>query len=226
MGIAATQPTVTVAEPARAWRPIRIARIIARLNVGGPARHAIALTAGLDPARFVTTLITGVGERDEGDLSAEARARGVQPVVIPELGPRIQLGRDLLALGKLVRLLRRLRPDLVHTHTAKAGALGRVAARLVGVPIIVHTFHGHVLEGYFSPSRAWLFLQIERLLARVTDRIVTVSPRVRHDLLARGIGRPEQMEVVPVGLDLAPFLQGPAAPARLREKLAIPLDAP
>ncbi len=226
MGIAATRPTVTVAAHAQARRPIRIARVIARLNVGGPAQHAISLSAGLDPARFVTTLITGVGDPDEGDLSAEARARGIEPVVIPELGPQIRLGRDLVALGKLVRLLRRLRPDLVHTHTAKAGALGRVAARLAGVPAIVHTFHGHVLEGYFSPSRAWLFLQIERILARITDRIVTVSPRVRHDLLARGIGRPEQMEVVPVGLDLARFHQGPAAPARLREKLAIPTDAP
>jgi len=226
MGIAATHPTVTVAAQAQARRPIRIARVIARLNVGGPAQHAISLSAGLDPARFVTTLITGVGDPDEGDLSAEARARGVEPVVIPELGPRIRLGRDLVALGKLVRLLRRLRPDLVHTHTAKAGALGRVAARLAGVPAIVHTFHGHVLEGYFSPGRTRLFLQIERILARITDRIVTVSPRVRHDLLARGIGRPEQMDVVPVGLDLARFHQGPAAPARLREKLAIPTDAP
>jgi glycosyltransferase involved in cell wall biosynthesis len=205
---------------------MRIARIIGRLNVGGPARHAISLTAGLDPARFVTTLITGVAERDEGDLSAEARARGVEPVVVPELGPRIRPGRDLVALGKLVRLLRTLRPDLVHTHTAKAGALGRVAARLAGVPTVIHTFHGHVLEGYFSSSLTRLFLQIERTLARITDRIITVSPRVRQDLLARGIGRPEQVEVVPLGLDLARFLDRPASPVGLREKLAIPSDAP
>jgi glycosyltransferase involved in cell wall biosynthesis len=226
METVATQPAVTVAEPAQAWRPVRIARIIGRLNVGGPARHAISLTARLDPARFLTTLITGVGEPDEGDLSAEARARGVQPVIIPELGPRIRPGRDLVALGKLVRLLRRLRPDLVHTHTAKAGALGRVAARLAGVPLIAHTFHGHVLEGYFSPARTRLFVQIERGLARITDRIITVSPRVRDDLLARGVGRPDQMEVVPVGLDLARLLHGPASPPRLREQLAIPSRAP
>jgi glycosyltransferase involved in cell wall biosynthesis len=205
---------------------VRIARLIARLNVGGPAQHAILLTAGLDSARFLTTLVTGVGEPDEGDLSADARRRGVEPVVVPELGPRVRPGRDLVALGRLVRLLRRLRPELVHTHTAKAGALGRVAARLAGVPIIVHTFHGHVLDGYFSPRLTRLFLQIERALARITDRIITVSPRVRHDLLARGIGRPEQMEVVPVGLDLARFLDGSAPPARLRETLAIPPQAP
>lgn len=206
--------------------PVRIARVIARLNVGGPAQHAILLTAGLDPAHFVTTLITGTVGPHEGDLTAEARALGVEPVVVPQLGPRIRPGRDLVALGKLVGLLRNLRPDLVHTHTAKAGALGRVAARLAGVPTVVHTFHGHVLEGYFSSSLTRLFLQIERTLARITDRIITVSPRVRQDLLARGIGRPEQVEVVPLGLDLARFLDRPASPVRLREKLAIPSDAP
>jgi glycosyltransferase involved in cell wall biosynthesis len=205
---------------------MRIARIIARLNVGGPAQHAISLSAGLDPARFVTTLITGTAGPHEGDLTAEARARGVTPVVIPELSQRIHPTHDLVALGKLVTLLRRLHPDLVHTHTAKAGALGRVAALLTGVPAIVHTFHGHVLDGYFSPTLSRLFLQIERALARITDRIITVSPQVRQDLLARGVGRPEQAEVIPVGLDLARFLHGAAFPARLRDTLAIPAGAP
>ncbi len=124
--------------------PIRIARVIARLNVGGPAQHAILLTAGLDRARFRTTLITGVVGRDEGDLSPAARARGVEPVVIPARGRALHPMRDVVSLGKLVRLFRQLRPDIVHTHTAKAGTLGRLAARLAGVPRSVHTFHGHV----------------------------------------------------------------------------------
>jgi len=207
-------------------RPMRIARIIARLNVGGPGQHAISLSAGLDPARFVTTLITGTVGPREGDLTAEARTRGVTPVVIPELGRRIHPTHDLVALGKLVTLFRRLRPDLVHTHTAKAGTLGRVAARLAGVPAIVHTFHGHVLDGYFSPTLSRLFLQIERVLARITDRIIAVSPQVRQDLLARGVGRSEQVEVIPAGLDLARFLHGAPSPARLRDMLAIPAGAP
>jgi glycosyltransferase involved in cell wall biosynthesis len=101
-----------------------------------------------------------------------------------------------------------------------------VAARLAGVPIIVHTFHGHVLDGYFSPTRTRLFVQIERALARYTHRIIAVSPRVRHDLLARGIGRPDQVEVVPVGLDLTRFHPGPVSPPRLREQLAMPPNAP
>jgi glycosyltransferase involved in cell wall biosynthesis len=134
--------------------------------------------------------------------------------------------RDLTALAKLVRLFRRLRPDIVHTHTSKAGVVGRLAARLAGVPRSVHTFHGHVLEGYFSPAVTRLFLGIERALAGHTDRIVTLSPRLRHALLAMGIGRPEQVEVVPLGLDLDRFVRASRGQAELRRGLGIPDGAP
>lgn len=207
-------------------RPLRVARVIARLNVGGPAQHVILLTAGLDPARFQSTLITGVPDPEEGDLAPLARSRGIAPTVIPCLGRAVRPGRDLAALGRLVGLFRGLRPDLVHTHTAKAGTLGRVAARLARVPLVVHTFHGHVMEGYFSPALTRVFLGIERALARRTDRIVTVSPRVRASLLARGIGRPEQIEVVPLGLPLQRFAAALPGRARLRERLAVPREAP
>jgi glycosyltransferase involved in cell wall biosynthesis len=208
-------------------RPIRVARVIARLNIGGPAQHVTLLTAGLDQTRFVTTLITGVVGEREGDFTEAARARGVEPVVIPELGRAIRPSRDLVVLCKLVRLFRRLRPDIVHTHTAKAGALGRLAARMAGVPVTVHTFHGHVLEGYFSPAATRTFLAIERWLARGTDRLVTVSPRLRTQLLAMGIGRPDQVEVVPLGLDLGRFRlgRGASAPA-LRASLGLAPGTP
>jgi glycosyltransferase involved in cell wall biosynthesis len=134
--------------------------------------------------------------------------------------------RDLTALVKLVRLFRQLRPDIVHTHTAKAGAVGRLAARLARVPRSVHTFHGHVLEGYFSPAVTRLFLRIERALAGHTDRIITVSPRLRHALLAMGIGRPEQVEVIPLGLDLDRFLRASRGQTDLRGALQIPAGAP
>jgi len=207
-------------------RPIRIIRVIARLNIGGPAQHAILLTAGLDRTRFLTTLITGIAGRQEGDLLSAAQARGVEPVVIRELGPAIRPLHDLVALGRLVRLFWRLRPDIVHTHTAKAGTLGRLAARLAGVPRSVHTFHGHVLEGYFSPAATAFFLRIERVLGRATDRIITLSPRLRLALLAMGIGRPEQVEVVPLGLDLDRFLWRPTSQADLRPSLRVPAGAP
>jgi len=206
--------------------PVRIARVIARLNVGGPAQHAILLTAGMDRTRFLTSLITGIVGRGEGDLSSEAHARGVEPTIVSALGPAIRPLHDVVALGTLVRLFRRLRPDIVHTHTAKAGALGRLAARLAGVPRSVHTFHGHVLDGYFSPAATQLFLRLERVLARMTDRIITVSPRLRQSLLAMGIGRPEQVEVVPLGLDLDRFLRMPKSQANLRAWLDIPAGAP
>lgn len=209
-----------------AGRPIRIARVITRLNVGGPAQHVILLTAGIDRTRFPTTLITGVVGREEGDLTWAARARGVDPLVIPELGRTIHPARDLVALARLVWAFRRLRPDVVHTHTAKAGALGRVAARLAGVPAIVHTFHGHALEGYFSPVVSQLFLRFERVLAHMTDRVITVSPRLREALLTMGIGQTEQVEVVPLGLDLDRFLCPSPREATLRAGLGLPRHTP
>jgi glycosyltransferase involved in cell wall biosynthesis len=155
-----------------------------------------------------------------------AHARGVDPVVIPELGRAIHPARDLTALIKLVRLFRALRPDIVHTHTAKAGTLGRLAARFAKVPVKIHTFHGHVLEGYFSRPVTRAFLEVERRLARTTDRLVTVSPRLRAQLLAMGIGRPEQVEVVPLGLDLERFRRARPASPTLRPSLGLTGDMP
>jgi glycosyltransferase involved in cell wall biosynthesis len=203
-----------------------VARVIARLNVGGPARHTVLLSAGLDPSRFATTLITGRVEPDEGDMGGLAQEHGLAPVLIPELRRSLHPGRDLLVLAKLTRLFRRLRPDIVHTHTAKAGALGRAAALLAGVPIRIHTFHGHVLEGYFSPAVSRLFLAIERGLARTTDRIVVLSPRLREALLGMGIGRPEQLVVIPLGLELDRFREVRREPEALRAALAIPRGVP
>lgn len=207
-------------------RPIRVARVIARLNVGGPARHTVLLAAGLDPRRFSTTLITGRVEPAEGDFAFLAAERGIAPVVIPELRRALHPGRDLAALVKLVRLFRSLAPDIVHTHTAKAGALGRVAARICRVPIIIHTFHGHVLDGYFSPPVTRLFLAVERGLARRSTRIVVLGPRLRAAMLALGIGRPEQYAVVPLGLELDRFRAVRPDPRTLREALGVPADAP
>jgi len=212
--------------PPSGGRPVRVARVIARLNIGGPAQHAILLAAGLDRTRFATTLVTGVVGRGEGDFSGMAHARGVDPVVIPELGRAIHPARDLMALIKLVRLFRALRPDIVHTHTAKAGTLGRLAARFARVPVKIHTFHGHVLEGYFPRPVTRAFLEIERRLARTTDRLVTVSPRLKAQLLAMGIGRPEQVEVVPLGLDLERFRRAQPASPTLRPSLGLAEGAP
>jgi glycosyltransferase involved in cell wall biosynthesis len=140
-------------------------------------------------------------------------------VLVPALGRELGPG-DARALAALVRLLRRERPALVHTHAAKAGTLGRTAALVAGLrprPRLVHTFHGHVLEGYFGPRKEALFRRIERGLARRTDRIVAVSPEVRDDLVRLGVAPRERIAVVPLGFDLAPFVLDGAERARRQQ---------
>lgn len=182
--------------------PIRVMRIIARLNIGGPAVHVALLTAGLSDGGFTSRLVTGVIGEAEGDMSYLARERGVEPVVIPTMRREIEPLSDLRTLRALTGLMRAFRPHVVHTHTAKAGFVGRLAARLTGVPVVVHTFHGHVFHGYFGPAKTRLFVELERLAARGSDVILTISERLRDDLLAYRIAPPEKIRVVPLGLPL------------------------
>jgi glycosyltransferase involved in cell wall biosynthesis len=204
---------------------IRVLRVIARLNIGGPAIHVTLLTERLDPTRYESILVTGTEGPGEGNYLA-LHGRAIRNVVtVPALGREIG-PRDLPALGALVRLIRRTRPHIVHTHTAKGGTLGRTAAALCRVPVIVHTFHGHVLQGYFSPARTRLFLGIERALARVSDCLVAVSSRVREELLALGIGTPSAFDVVPLGLDLEPFAGSAARRGELRRELGLSPEVP
>lgn len=189
--------------------PIHVVRIISRLNVGGPAIQAITLTKELEPLGYHTTLIRGREDSAEGNMDYLAERIGVHPVLIRSL--RRSLGRhDLRALPALVAILRMEQPRIIHTHAAKAGALGRLAALLAfrgrRRPVLVHTFHGHSLTGYFSSGSNAAFLRIERFLAQKTDRLIAVSGEVRDDLVALGVARREQFDVIPVGFDLRPFL--------------------
>lgn len=201
-------------------------RVVARLNVGGPAIHTILLTAGLQDDRFRSTLVTGVEGKSEGSMLHLARKRGVAPLVLPALGREIDPRSDLRCVYQLWRLMRRLRPQIVHTHTAKAGTVGRVAARLAGVPIVVHTFHGHVFHGYFGPIATRTFLSIERGLGRLTDRTLAVSESQRRELARYGVAPWEQIEVMPLGLELERFTHCEARRGELRAELGLPSDAP
>lgn len=205
---------------------IRVVRIIARLNVGGPAIHATLLANRLDPARFHTTLVSGAEDPSEGNYLSLHGLDGADIVQIPQLGREISGARDLGGLRALVHMLRRERPHVVHTHAAKAGALGRLAAALCRVPVIVHTYHGHVLRGYFSPRKEMVYRAIERGLARVTDELVAVSPRVRDELLGMGIGGVDSFSVVPLGFDLARFSGAARHRGELRAELGVPSAAP
>jgi len=201
-------------------RTVRIVRVVARLNVGGPAIHVVLLNAGLDPARFESMLVSGSENPGEGTMLAYALSKGVQPEIVPEMVAEASLrARDATALVKLYRLIRRARPHIVHTHTAKAGVLGRLAARLAGVPVVVHTYHGHVLHGYYGPLMNWLLRRMERLLAHLTDCIVAVSDQVKHELVVYGVAPPEKIAVIPLGLELRPFMESGSLRGTFRHEL-------
>jgi glycosyltransferase involved in cell wall biosynthesis len=203
-----------------------VLRVISRLNVGGPALHTTLLTRRLDPGRYETHLVTGREAPDEGSYLDLHRLSPERVTRLPALGREVRLSRDVAALRQLVRLMARARPHIVHTHTAKAGALGRVAALVTRVPVVVHTYHGHVFQGYFGPAWTRVLLAIERALARRTDCLIAVSPAVRRELLALGVGTPERFRVVPLGLDLDPFARADALRGKLRAELGIPAEAP
>lgn len=205
---------------------ITVVRIIDRLNVGGPAIHAVLTTKGLDPTRFRTVLITGNIEPDEGDMGYLLEKYGIDSVVsVPALGRELRPLRDLAAAWQVFQVLRRERPDVVHTHKAKAGVIGRLAALASGTPVRVHTFHGHVLSGYFGPLKSRLFATVERLLAGTTSRLVTPSSRLADDLAATYKVAPrERFQVVPLGFDLEPFEECEVHRGRLRAELAVAGD--
>jgi glycosyltransferase involved in cell wall biosynthesis len=212
--------------------PMKIVRIIARLNVGGPARHVVWLTAALRNDLYESLLVTGVVPPGEDDMSYFAEEFNVKPFVIPEMSREIS-PKDALTVWKLYRLFLRERPRLVHTHTAKAGTVGRVAgfiyrwltpATLIGRPrpcSFVHTYHGHIFHSYYGKLKTRLFLFVEQTLARLaTDRIVVISPQQLKEIHETfGVGRLEQFRVIPLGLDTKPFADWPQRRAPLRAEL-------
>ena len=221
---------------------IRVLRFIGRLNIGGPAVHTVTLTRSMQSLGYDTMLVTGIVGPEEGDMAYLAEAHGVKPVVIPRLSRSVRPLDDLLAFFRVLSLLFKFRPQIVHTHTAKAGTVGRLAAFVynqvqkakskvqswvraifrgmtAGEPCevvkqkcnVVHTFHGHVLRGYFSPLKTRLILGVEKCLARITDIIVVVSEKQREELSNDfGIGRQDQYRVVRLGFDLTAFDQSHA----------------
>lgn len=199
---------------------LRVLRVIARMNVGGPALQVTGLVEDLDPERFDHRLLTGSVGRGEADYIS-LRAPGLPHRTVRGLGRSPAALDDLRALHALRTEMRAFRPHIVHTHTAKAGVLGRVAAWSTGVPALVHTYHGHLLHGYFSPGVTRAVVGVERTLALRTTRLVAVGARVRDELLSAGVGSPHQYAVVPPGITL------PTAPSRAaaRERLGLPQSA-
>ena len=192
--------------------------------------HVVHLAEALDPTRFRTRLITGRITEDEGDMTYYARERGVEVTEITDMSRLLSPLKDLRAFLTLLRLFRRERPTIVHTHTAKAGTVGRLAAYMARVPVIVHTFHGHVLGGrYFSRRKTRFFLWVERQLAKRTDTLVVLThDQAREMSVGLAVAPPGRFAVIPLGLDLQPFAEVDRAAARnrLRAELGIDEDRP
>ena len=203
----------------------RVLRLFSRLNIGGPSLHVILLSQGLRPLGYDTRLVVGRESPREGNMLALAAERGVACETMAGLGREIAPLSDLRALFGLVRLMRAWRPAIVHTHTAKAGLVGRLAARAARVPTVVHTFHGHVLRGYFSPSKERLFRGLEAFLARTADALVAVSDAVKRDLVELGVAPERKIHVIPLGLELS-ALAGALPRGVLRREAGIEPEAP
>jgi glycosyltransferase involved in cell wall biosynthesis len=203
----------------------RVLNVITHLDAGGATDAALNACAYVSDERFAPTLVCGPSPAEEGDVKARADALGVEVVTIPTLGRSIDPIRDMRAFRALRRLFRVTRPDIVHTHSSKAGFLGRLAARRERTPAVIHTVHGWSFHDYMPRRHRVLFTAVERLAARWTDGIVTVSELDRRKGLAAGIGSFELYSVIHELNDLEPFLSADDEPAASRARLGLPADA-
>jgi glycosyltransferase involved in cell wall biosynthesis len=192
-------------------KKVKVVQIIARMNVGGPAVIVADLMRSIDSSKVEQVLITGYCDSDEADY-LETVATDIKATRIAGLGRSVSLVADIRAFFALVAMIKKIAPDVIHTHTAKAGVLGRLAAILAGRSAKrVHTFHGHLLHGYFSGWKVKLVIAIEKFLAKRTDVLVAVGNQVKTDLLAAGIGKADQYRV---------FYPGLVEPAKVSKEVA------
>jgi glycosyltransferase involved in cell wall biosynthesis len=187
-------------------RKPRVLRIINRLNLGGPTYNAAYLTKYMD--EFETLLVSGMHDETEESSEFIVNELGLKPMYLPEMYRELNPFRDYKSYFRLRQIIKDFKPDIVHTHAAKAGAVGRLAARHAGVPIILHTFHGHVFHSYFSPAKTKMFLAIEKYLARYSTKIIALSPKQLLELTDEfNIAAKSKFEVVNLGFDLQRFAE-------------------
>lgn len=208
-------------------RRVRILRIISSLRVSGPALQAILLSAGFTDELHETWLLIGSTPATSDNMLDVARAYGVTPIVVPTLQRTLNPYKHWQTIRALMRIMQELRPDVVHTHLTTAGFWGRWVARATGVPVVVHTLHEHPFNGYYKRSYTTLFTLLERLTARITDSIITLSERLRRELVEeRSITRKSAITVLPLGFDLTRFAQMPRHSGVFRTAQAIPAEVP
>jgi glycosyltransferase involved in cell wall biosynthesis len=205
---------------------VRIVRVITRLNIGGPSQHAIILTEALNDERFRSRLICGSVSPGEGDMTPEALARRLPVTQISILHNHGGLIDTIRSAWALYKEFKTSPPQIVHLHQLKARALGALAARAAGVPCIVQTYHGTLLQRYYAPLFSAALVVVERCLGRwLVHHTIAVSEAVRRELTDRGIVAPHRITIIPLGLALTPFLDASQYTGAIRRPLGIPLDA-
>jgi glycosyltransferase involved in cell wall biosynthesis len=208
-------------------RRVKIVRMVTSLRVSGPSLQAILLSAYFQRDSYETILVVGDTPQDADNMLDVASRYGVKPLIVPQLRRTLNPVRGYQALRTLYRLFREVQPDILHTHMTTAGFWGRLAARLAGVPVLVHTLHEHPFKGYYKPLQTQMFVALERLTARYTDSIITLSERLRRELADEyHITRRSAVTVLPLGFDLSSFAATPRRQGRFRQLMGIPADVP
>lgn len=197
---------------------IKVLRIITRLNIGGPTIHTVLLNAKMDPDKYESFLLVGNIESNESDMSYFADQYNIKPIYINSMSREIRLIKDIKALLQIYKYIRKINPDIVHTHTAKAGILGRLAAKLLKVPIIIHTFHGNVFNGYFGKLKTDFFIWFEKMLAINSTKIITISEQQKNELLTLGITNNNKNEVINLGFQFENVIPTKDDKSKFREK--------
>jgi glycosyltransferase involved in cell wall biosynthesis len=206
-------------------RPIRVLHVITRMVRGGAQENTLATTIGIHGGGWDSQLAAGLARGPEGSLEPECCAAAVRLLRVPGLVRELSPRRDVVALWQLAALFRRERPHLVHTHTSKAGILGRIAARWARVPVVIHTPHGHVFHSYGGRLRSALFIAMERICAPLADRLVALTDAERQEHLDVGIGRAGQWATIHSGVEFSLFDSCRLWRRTVRAELGIPEDA-
>lgn len=210
---------------------IKVVHIITRFDKGGSAENTFLTISGLNREKYSVTFIKGLSEESEmsaaencmvQDELAMLEENNIKIINLPPLVRRIAPLKDLKALFKLILILRKEKPDIVHTHTSKAGLLGRIAAFLTGTPIIIHTPHGHIFHSYFGPALTKVFILIEKIASRITDRIITLTDRERDEHIEKGIAPVERFITIHSGVTLNRFKDLAVHREKKKEELGIP----
>ncbi len=203
---------------------IKVLRIINRFNLGGPVWNVSYLSNHL-PENYHTVLVGGLADAQEGDALFIPLEMRLEPMVLKSMSRQVRFFGDVKAFFEIVKIIRNFKPDIVHTHASKAGALGRLAAYFCGTKVIVHTFHGNVFKGYFSPTVTKALVFTERFLAKLSDQIVAISEIQKQELAEQFNIAPERkITVIPLGFNLQKFAPDPEKRSQLRIQWEVASD--